>query len=66
MSLSEGENSTTTDRNQKVFAAGGTGMVGSAIIRKLIASGYTRIVTNYSRRTAVPPGHPRHIGLSLL
>lgn len=37
-------------KNSKVFVAGGTGMVGSAIIRKLIEKGYTSIVSNYHRR----------------
>lgn len=35
------------EKNCKIFVAGGTGMVGSAIIRKLLASGYTNIISNY-------------------
>lgn len=34
----------------KIFVAGGTGMVGSAVIEKLLASGYANIVTNYYSR----------------
>ncbi len=34
----------------KIFVAGGTGMVGSAIIRKLLEKGYTNIISNYHRR----------------
>ncbi len=36
--------------NTKVFVAGGTGMVGSAIIRKLLQKGYKNIVSNYHKR----------------
>lgn len=36
--------------SSKIFVAGGTGMVGSAIIRKLLSSGYTIIVSNYHSR----------------
>ncbi len=38
------------DKDSKIFVAGGTGMVGSAIIRKLLQDGYTNIVSNYHRR----------------
>lgn len=34
----------------QIFVAGGTGMVGSAIIRKLQSQGYTNIVSNYHSR----------------
>jgi GDP-L-fucose synthase len=37
-----------------IFVAGGTGMVGSAIIRKLLSSGYTNIVSNYHHRVPAP------------
>jgi GDP-L-fucose synthase len=36
--------------SSRIFVAGGIGMVGSAIIRKLLASGYTSIVSNYHTR----------------
>ncbi len=41
----------------KIFVAGGTGMVGSAIIRKLLSAGYTNIVSSYHAR---PPSAPPH------
>jgi GDP-L-fucose synthase len=37
-----------------IFVAGGTGMVGSALIRKLLSSGYTNIVSNYHHRVPAP------------
>jgi GDP-L-fucose synthase len=37
-----------------IFVAGGTGMVGSAIIRKLLSSGQTNIVSNYHARVPTP------------
>lgn len=40
-------------KDSKIFVAGGTGMVGSAIIRKLLEKGYTNILSNY--HTKVPP-----------
>ncbi|MCX7738952.1 MAG: GDP-L-fucose synthase [Hydrogenothermaceae bacterium] len=38
------------NKNYKIFVAGGTGMVGSSIIRNLISKGYSNIVSNYHRR----------------
>ncbi len=38
------------DKNAKIFVAGGSGMVGSAILRKLLEKGYTNIVSNYHRK----------------
>ncbi|HUJ89629.1 MAG TPA: NAD-dependent epimerase/dehydratase family protein, partial [Syntrophorhabdales bacterium] len=37
-------------KDEIIFVAGGTGMVGAAIIRKLLASDYTSIVSNYHNR----------------
>jgi len=37
------------DKGSKIFVAGGRGMVGSAIIRKLMAEGYTNIVSPSSK-----------------
>lgn len=37
-------------RDSKIFVAGGTGMVGSAIIRKLASLSYRNIISNYHRR----------------
>lgn len=38
------------NKNSKIFVAGGTGLVGSAIIRNLLDKGYTNIVSNYRNR----------------
>ena len=37
-------------KNEKIFVAGGTGLVGSAIVKRLIEGGYTSIITNYHIR----------------
>jgi len=37
-------------KDESIFVAGGAGMVGSAIIRRLVAEGYTSIVSNYHTR----------------
>jgi GDP-L-fucose synthase len=37
-------------KDEPIFVAGGTGMVGAAIIRKLLVSGYTSIISNYHNR----------------
>ena len=36
--------------DSKIYIAGGTGMVGSAIIRKLLDSSYTNLISNYHKR----------------
>jgi GDP-L-fucose synthase len=36
--------------DSRIFVAGGTGMVGSAIIRRLAGAGCTNIISNYFRR----------------
>ena len=47
------------ERNSKIFVAGGTGLVGSAIIKNLIEKGYENIVANYhSRPPAATHGSP--------
>lgn len=38
------------DHSSRIFVAGGTGMVGSAIIRKLLSLGYRNIISNYHTR----------------
>lgn len=38
------------EKDAKIFVAGGTGLVGSAIIRRLKAAGYGNIVSNSHRR----------------
>ena len=37
-------------KNSKIFVAGGTGLVGSAIIKNLLSKGYTNIISNYRER----------------
>ena len=36
--------------DSKIFVAGGTGLVGSAIIKNLLEKGYTNIISNYRNR----------------
>ncbi len=38
------------DKNSKIYVAGGTGLVGSAIIRKLKEKGYKNIVSTYHNK----------------
>lgn len=38
------------EKHDKIFVAGGTGMVGTAIIQKLIEKGYNNIIANYHTR----------------
>ena len=40
----------TLKKLSKIFVAGGTGLVGSAIIKNLLEKGYTNIVANYRSR----------------
>ena len=44
------ENSSKLQKSSKIFVAGGTGLVGSAIIKNLLEKGYTNIVANYHTR----------------
>lgn len=38
------------EKDSRIFVAGGTGMVGNAIINKLLATGYTKIISSYHKR----------------
>ncbi len=38
------------NKNSKIYVAGGTGLVGSAIIKKLLEKGYSNIVSTYHSR----------------
>jgi GDP-L-fucose synthase len=51
--------------SDKIFVAGGTGMVGSAVIRKLLSSGYRNIISNCFRKKPVT-NHESRITFSLL
>lgn len=42
------------ERDAKIFVAGGTGLVGSAVIRRLKAAGYGNIISNFHRRRFEP------------
>ncbi len=44
---------TPITKESKIFVAGGTGLVGSAIIKNLLEKGYTNIVANYHTRPPV-------------
>lgn len=52
-SIYKGDIGKLMQKDSKIFIAGGTGMVGSAIIRNLLENGYTNILSNY--HTKVPP-----------
>lgn len=41
------------NKESKIFVAGGTGLVGSAIIKKLLEKGYKNIITNCHKRKPV-------------
>ncbi len=38
------------NKESKIFVAGGSGMVGNAIIRKLLEKGYSNVVSNYHKK----------------
>jgi len=40
----------TLRKDSRIFVAGGTGLVGSAIIKNLLEKGYTNIIANYHTR----------------
>ena len=44
-------------KDAKIFVAGGTGLVGSAIIKKLKEKGYSNIVSNFNNRVPAT-NHP--------
>ena len=43
-------NESVMHRESKIFVAGGTGMVGTALISRLLASGYNNIIASYHNR----------------
>lgn len=45
---------TPITKESKIFVAGGTGLVGSAIIKNLVEKGYTNIIANYHNRKPTP------------
>lgn len=44
---------TPMTKDSKIFVAGGTGLVGSAIVKNLLEKGYTNIVANYHSRPPI-------------
>jgi len=38
------------NKSSKIFVAGGTGLVGSAIVKNLLSKGYTNVISNYNER----------------
>ena len=44
---------TPMTKHSKIFVSGGTGLVGSAIIKNLLEKGYTNIIANYHTRPPV-------------
>ncbi|NLW36053.1 MAG: GDP-L-fucose synthase [Syntrophorhabdus aromaticivorans] len=46
------------ERDSKIFVAGGSGMVGSGIVRALLAAGYTNITASYNKRSPIPARVP--------
>jgi len=43
-------------KNSTIFVAGGTGLVGSAIIKNLVSKGYTNVISNYHIRDSKTDG----------
>lgn len=41
------------NKNSKIFVAGGTGLVGSAIIKNLLNKGYANIIASYNNRKPI-------------
>lgn len=44
---------TPIHKDSKIFVAGGTGLVGSAIIKNLLSKGYKNIIASYNRRKPI-------------
>jgi GDP-L-fucose synthase len=57
-------------KSSRIFVAGGTGLVGSAIIKNLLEKGYTNIIANYHSRvpegSALNTNSVRYVKLDLL
>ncbi len=47
--------------NSKIFVAGGTGLVGSAIIKNLLEKGYVNIIANYHTRQPIVTRNSSHV-----
>ena len=53
----------TIDPSSRIFVAGGSGMVGSAVVRKLLSSGYTDVIASYQSHPPVAPANDPPAGL---
>jgi len=53
-------------KESKIFVAGGTGLVGSAIVKNLLQKGYTDIVANYHSRKPEETLDVRWVSLDLM
>ena len=53
-------------KNSKIFVAGGTGLVGSAILKKLLNSGYKNIVVSYHNRRPISNNQYTNIPITWL
>ncbi|MCF6201385.1 MAG: NAD-dependent epimerase/dehydratase family protein, partial [Hydrogenimonas sp.] len=54
-------------KNSKIFVAGGTGLVGSAIVKNLLEKGYSNIVANYHHKAPQTNDNTvRYVALDLL
>ncbi len=56
----------TMNKNDKIFVAGSTGMVGSAIIRLLLKKGFTNIVGSINRRKPRDTEGVKYVKINLL
>ncbi|WP_148570532.1 GDP-L-fucose synthase family protein [Aliarcobacter cryaerophilus] len=54
------------NKNSKIFIAGGTGLVGSAIIQSLIEKGYSNIISSYRNRIPDNENIIKYVKLDLL
>ena len=54
------------NKNSKIFIAGGTGLVGSAIIQSLIEKGYSNIISSYRNRIPSNKSIIKYVKLDLL
>ncbi|MFO8128933.1 MAG: GDP-L-fucose synthase [Bacteroidales bacterium] len=54
------------NKDKRIFVAGSTGMVGSAVIRQLTKQGYTNITGSHHKRKPEKQDHVQYVKLDLL